>query len=56
MFETICLFLYLALSIIGYKKNNKNLLLSASPILLIGLGGANFIAGFIEGFNHIDQT
>lgn len=49
--ELIALTLFVVLSIVGYKKDNRNLLLSGAVILLIGFGGHNFIAGFIDGYN-----
>jgi len=54
MLEIICLLLYVALSIVGYRKDNRNLLLSASLLLLIGMGGADFIAGFIDGYHNVN--
>lgn len=54
IFTLIVLIAFIILSVVGYRKNNRNLLLSGSLLLLVGLGGgehiADFIIGFIDGF------
>lgn len=51
MFELIGIIAFVALSAIGYKKNNRNMMLTASMCLLVALAAPEFAAGFIEGYN-----
>ncbi|WP_435276360.1 hypothetical protein ACMAZF_05000 [Psychrobium sp. nBUS_13] len=51
MFELIGIIVFVALSVIGYKKNNRNIMLTGSMCLLVALAAPEFVAGFIEGYN-----
>ena len=49
--EITGLILFIVLMTLGYRKNNRNLMLLSSLCLLVGLAGLDFVSGFIEGFN-----
>ena len=49
--EITGLILFIVLMTLGYRKNNRNLMLISALCLLIGLAGPDFVSGFIEGFN-----
>lgn len=49
--EIIGLLLFFVLTILGYRKNNRNIMLVASLCLMISLAAPDFITGFIAGFN-----
>jgi len=49
-FEIILLILFIALTAIGYKKTNRNMMLLGSICLLIASAGEPFRNGFNEGF------
>jgi len=49
--EAIGLLLFIVLTVLGYKKDNRNIMLVASLCLLVCLAGPDFIAGYIEGYN-----
>jgi uncharacterized membrane protein YoaK (UPF0700 family) len=54
-FELISFILFVILMTVGYRKNKRNWMLSASLILLVGLAGADFVKGgthFLEGFKE----
>jgi hypothetical protein len=51
--EVIGSLLFVVLTILGYKKDNRNIMLVASICLIVGLAGPDFIAGFIEGYNDV---
>jgi hypothetical protein len=51
--EVIGSLLFVVLTILGYKKYNRNIMLVASICLIVGLAGPDFIAGFIEGYNDV---
>lgn len=56
-FVIVTFIFFIVLTIIGYRKNNRNLMLSASICLVIGLAGPEFITGFQEGLNNtIEKT
>ena len=50
--EIICLLLFIVLTVLGYKKDNKNIMLVASICLLVGLAGPDLIAGYTQGYNE----
>lgn len=50
-FEIITFFLFVVLLTIGYRKNNRNMMLVASLCLLLGLAAPDFIRGFQEGYS-----
>jgi succinate-acetate transporter protein len=50
-FEVFLLVAFVILTIVGYKKNNRNLMLAGSFCLLIGLIAAPFSKGFNEGYD-----
>jgi hypothetical protein len=50
--EVISLILFVVLMIIGYKKNNRNIMLASSLCLLLGLAGPDFISGFKKGYSE----
>lgn len=49
--EVIGFVLFVVLTIIGYKKSNRNMMLMASLCLLLAVAGPDFIAGFNDGFS-----
>ncbi len=51
----ITLILFLVLMAVGYKKNSRNMMLSASLCLLVGLAGPDFMEGFYHGFYGIEK-
>jgi hypothetical protein len=50
--EIIGLCIFIILTFLGYKKNNRNIMLFASMCLLVSLSGPDFISGFIEGYHQ----
>ena len=48
--EIITLVVFVVLITIGYRKNNRNMMLAASLCLLLGLAGPGFIEGFQAGY------
>ena len=50
--ETLGSVLFVVLMIIGYRKNNRNIMLIASLCLFVAVAGPDFAAGVIEGFNE----
>jgi len=48
--ELIALLGFVILMAIGYKNNNRNLMLAASILLFAGLGLPDFIDGFTQGY------
>jgi len=56
IFEIIGLLLFVFLISLGYKKNNRNLMLLASICLLISLGAQDFITGFSDGYTNANPT
>lgn len=49
--EVITLILFVLLTIFGYRKNSRNIMLAASLCLLFGLAGPDVISGFQQGFS-----
>ena len=49
--EITGLILFIVLMTLGYRKNNRNMMLISALCLLIGLAVPEFISGFIKGFN-----
>lgn len=41
----------LILLILGYRRNNRNLLLAAALCLWVGAGVDDFVRGFMDGVN-----
>ncbi len=54
--EITGLILFIVLMTLGYRKNNRNMMLISALCLLIGLAVPEFISGFIEGFNAVRQA
>ena len=54
--EITGLILFIVLMTLGYRKNNRNMILISALCLLIGLAAPEFISGFIEGFNAVRQA
>ncbi|WP_296047980.1 hypothetical protein [uncultured Alteromonas sp.] len=50
------LILFIVLMTLGYRKNNRNMMLISALCLLVGLAGPDFVSGFIEGFNASKQA
>lgn len=48
--EVVFLIAFIVLAAVGYKKNNRNLMLVSSLCLLVGLAGPDFMKGFMEGY------
>jgi len=49
--EVTLLVLGIALLIVGYRKNNRNVLVTAAVILFLSAGIDSFVSGFKEGFS-----
>ena len=47
--QLVIFVLFIALTTIGYKKNNRNLMLLGAVVITFGYGGLDFILGFAEG-------
>ena len=43
--------LFAVLTIVGYRKNSRNIMLAGSLCLLLGIAGPDFVAGFQDGYN-----
>jgi len=54
--EITGLILFIVLMTLGYRKNNRNMMLISALCLLIGLAVPEFISGFIKGFNAARQA
>ena len=54
--EITGLILFIVLMTLGYRKNNRNMMLISALCLLIGLAVPEFISGFIKGFNAVRQA
>ncbi|OJF70354.1 hypothetical protein BK026_17100 [Alteromonas sp. V450] len=54
--EVVSLILFVVLMTIGYKKNNRNIMLASSLCLLLGLAGPDFISGFKEGYSATEKV
>ena len=54
--EITGLILFIVLMTLGYRKNNRNMMLISALCLLIGLAVPEFISGFIKGFNAAGQA
>lgn len=50
-FELILIVLFVVLTIIGYKKSDRNIMLAGSICLVIAMSAAPFAKGFTEGFD-----
>ncbi len=50
-FEAIASVLFVILTVVGYRKNSRNLMLVASIFLLMGLAGPDFVKGFQDGYH-----
>ena len=48
--EIALLVLGLGLLIVGYNKNNRNMLAASTLILLLGAGIESFVPGFVDGY------
>jgi len=48
--EVIGLITFLLLTLVGYRKNNRNFMLFASLILILTLAAPNFVKGFNQGY------
>ena len=46
--EIVSFLLFLVLIFLGYKKNNRNIMLVASVCLFIGLAAPDLVSGFME--------
>ena len=51
IFEIMGLLFFVVLTVLGYRKSNRNILLMASICLLATFAIPDFICGFIEGYN-----
>ncbi len=54
--EVIQLILYIlfaVLTTVGYKKNNRNLMLLGAVAITVGFVGLDFILGFAEGIEGV---
>jgi len=49
--EIVGLVLFIALMAVGYKKNNRNIMLLASLCLLVAVAGPDFVSGVMDGLN-----
>lgn len=49
--EIVGLALFIALMAVGYKKNNRNMMLLASLCLLVAVAGSDFVSGVMDGLN-----
>ncbi|MBA6262131.1 hypothetical protein [Colwellia sp. Bg11-12] len=54
--EVLGLLLFVLLISLGYKKNNRNLMLLASICLIVSFGVPDFITGFSEGYANGSPT
>ncbi len=50
--EILATLLFIVLIVLGYKKNNSNIMLVASSCFLVSVFGSDFIVSFIEGYNE----
>lgn len=48
--ESLLLVLGMILLVVGYRKNDRNLLLAAAIVLLLVGGLSDFVGGFHEGY------
>ena len=49
-FEIVLIVLFLIATILGYKKNNRNMMLIGSVCLVIAVSAEPFMKGFNKGF------
>ena len=58
--QLISFIIFLIQIVIGYKKDNRNIMLFSSLCLFVGLGGiehiSDFYAGFINGYYSVSQS
>ncbi|MEW6989638.1 hypothetical protein AADZ91_03020 [Colwelliaceae bacterium 6441] len=50
--EIISFVLFVLFISLGYKKENRNLMLFATACLFVSLGGVEYISDFYVGFNE----
>lgn len=48
--DLVIFIVFIALIAVGYKRNNRNILLVASILLVVVFGGPEFVRGFHDGF------
>lgn len=48
--ESLLFLLGLVLLVVGYRKNDRNLLLIAAIVLVIAVGARDLLTGFHQGF------
>lgn len=46
----------LAVLVIGYRKNNRNILLLSALLLLAAGALPDFVAGYLDGLNGVDRS
>ena len=51
IFEAVGTLVFVALTVFGYKNDNRNIMLAASICLLATLAGPDFVGGFLNGYN-----
>ena len=50
--ELVLFLIGVVLLFTGYKKNNRNLLLSAAIVLFLAGAGGSAVEGFADGYNN----
>jgi hypothetical protein len=50
LIESLLFILGLVLLVVGYRKNDRNVLLAAAVVLLLVGGLSDFVSGFHQGF------
>ena len=53
LLELFCFIGFTLLIAIGYKNNNRNVMLVASLLLLVGFAGPDFMNGFFAGYENV---
>ena len=53
--EIVFTVLFILLTVVGYRKSNRNIMLLGSICLVISFGAEPFLNGFSDGFNQTMQ-
>ncbi len=48
--DLVVFVVFIALTVVGYKRNSRNILLAASILLVVVFCGPEFVRGFHDGF------